>query len=165
MPRKTTKTEVAERFARLVNETLPEFEGRVHWVIEERPPADAIRNMELITLCFTSGHFDWPNQVGGLLDYEGTISVRLWTTNFSDQSGVDREQLLAKPNGLFRLQGQLLKIHDHYLDNGSPDDSILLEGIKAISDNAKLDDDGEHGEFQAVLATEFGVKFQWDLSG
>ncbi|MCP4783358.1 MAG: hypothetical protein GY903_01120 [Fuerstiella sp.] len=164
--RHTTKIEVAERFERLLKSKLPDFESRIYWVIDDRPPAGAIRDVELVTFCFTGGHFDHPNQVGNVLEYEGTIHVRVWSTNYSDQDGEDRELLVAEPHGLYRVQNKVLLMFDNYLDDGNATDPILIEGMKVLSDAASketVDDDIGDG-FCGVLSVDFAVNFGWDLT-
>jgi hypothetical protein len=165
MPRKTNKIEVATRFENLLRRKLPEFENRIYWRIGEEPPADAVRDRELITFCFTGGHFDHPNQVGGILDYDGSIRVRVWSTNYSDQSGENRELLLSTPLGLYDIEARLLLIQDDFLGDGDATDLILTEGIKALSDEtSNVAAEDENNTFIGVLSVDFGVNFQWDLT-
>ena len=171
MSRATTKAEVAERFACLLKKTVPDFDDRLYWVIGNRPPADAILDQELITFCFVGGQYDYGAQVGGVLPYQGTIRISLWAWNYSDESGSDRELLLADATGLYRIQGQLLKIFDNCLeddDSEQPDkDALLTEGIKVLSDDEQLetsfDDDGD-SKVNGLLSMSFGVDFLWDLN-
>jgi hypothetical protein len=166
MPRETNKIEVGERFERLLKKKLPAFDQRTYWVLGEDPPSAAVRDQELITFSFLGGHYDHPNQVGGLLDYQGTIRVKVWSTNYSDQHGEDRELLLAEPFGLYRVQGLLLLLFDDFLDDGNPLDSLLTEGIKVLSDETSHEsvEDDMGNSFCGVLSVDFGVNFQWDLT-
>jgi len=164
--RHTTKIEVAERFERLLKCKLPDFASRIYWVLDNRPPAGAIRDVELVTFGFIGGHFDHPNQGGGILEYEGTIRVRVWSLNYSDQDGEDRELLVSQPHGLYRVENKILLMFDDYLTDGDSQDPVLHEGMKVLSDETTketVDDDIGDG-FCGVLSVDFAVAFGWDLT-
>jgi hypothetical protein len=170
MPRPTTKAEVAERFAALLGTYLPDLVDKIYWVIGDRtPPSAATQDQIWVTFCFTGGTYDHPNQVGaGVLDYHGTIRVSVWQSSFLDEPGTHR-QLLIGPEGLYRIQGRLLRVRENYLEDihstDSRGDGLLLEGIKVLSDDESCEASAEQFEnFHGIMSVDFGIDFQWDLT-
>ena len=165
--RQTNMVEVAERFGRLLRSVVPAFEQRIHWVIGDSPPAEAIRDQELITYSFQGGQFDYPNQVGGpIVDWHGSVRVCVWASNYSDVNGASSQLLVGTPHGLYRMEQKLLLMCGSNLEDGDPLDLILLDGIKALNDDVshQASSDAWQDKFTAVLSVTFSIDFQWDLT-
>lgn len=168
MPRATTKLEVSERFEKLLKSTLSEFNSRIYWMMDERAPTAAMADAELLTFCWLGGQTDYAAQVGGgTIVYQGTIRVKLWAVNQSDERGSNRELFFAEPRGLYLTESKLLTVVENVLPDSESTrgdkDMLLLHGIKFLSDSEGVgrledqDDDSWHG----VLMADFGLDFEW----
>ena len=172
--RHTTKREVLQRVATLLESSHAVYKSRVFVMCGNELPPN-IKDHDLLTVSIAGGAFSYREQQGSgenIVPYQGTLQVSLWHTCRTDRQGVDKDLLLAEGMGLFRLQANVLRtMIGQYLHGDEVYDPILTQGIYAVSDTeASRAADGVFGRTpagdmaQAVLTTNFGTDFHWDLT-
>jgi len=171
--RHTTKREVLQRAATLLEFSSAVYKSRVFVMCGNELPPN-IKDHDLLTVSIAGGEFGYKEQQGAgenVVPYAGTLRVSLWHTCRTDRQGVDKDMLLAENGGLFRLQADVLRtLLGSYLQGDEEYDPILTQALYAVSDTESSRMDGVFGKTpsgdmaQAVLTTNFGADFHWDLT-
>jgi hypothetical protein len=172
--RATTKREVLQRSASLLETANAKYKHRVFVMAGAELPPN-IKDHDLLTVSIAGGTFAYAEQAGGgqhVVPYQGTLRVSLWHTSRTDRQGTDSDALLEPNNGLFKLQVDICRaLLGSLLPGTVAYDPILTQCLYGVSDTeASRSSDGVFGNApggttaQAIISTDFGVDFQWDLT-